>query len=103
MSLVLGDRGRTLTHSEVAVGTRVVVSSNKGTWDIMECWKHSLPTPQQYFAAVGHISLGNDTGGFVRVQVLGDQWDRTWSSQNPECYGKDRDTAWPWGSGASAP
>lgn len=64
MSLVLGDRGRTPTHTEVAVGTRVVVSSAKDTQDIMECWKHSLSTPQQRFAAVGSISLGNGTGGF---------------------------------------
>lgn len=63
--LMLGDRGRTPTHIEIAVGTRVVESSYKGTWDIMECWKHSLPTPQQCFAAVGSINLENSTGGFV--------------------------------------
>lgn len=62
---MLGDRGRTPTHIEIAVGTRVVESSYKGTWDIMECWKHSLPTPQQCFAAVGSINLENSTGGFV--------------------------------------
>lgn len=62
---MLGDRGRTPTHIEIAVGTRVVESSYKGTWDIMECWKHSLPTPQQCFAAVRSINLENSTGGFV--------------------------------------
>lgn len=94
---MLDDRGWTLTHTEVTFGTRVVVFSDKCTQDIMECWKHSLPTSQLCFAAVGRISLGNGTGAFVGAQGLVDQWDRIWGSQNPECHGKDRDTAWPWG------
>lgn len=43
---MLDDRGWTLTHTEVTFGTRVVVFSDKCTQDIMECWKHSLPTSQ---------------------------------------------------------
>lgn len=69
---MLDDRRRTPTHTEVAVGTRVVVSSDKGYTGYHEVLEAQPPHTTVVLCCSGsHHPLGNGTRGFVGLSSFG--------------------------------